>query len=574
MIPHYTRISLASMGRLILAGAVTLAQTGIGYSHDRDVHDKMTDVAYEIMLAVTTNHPTASSLPVIFQHLTNLEAVPGMTQFYSDMTKAVQKLRVLPSALPAPQNTACLNENTINAVGLSPDWKIPANSTLANMPMSQVAFAVTSDFMQVNGDCNIDGTWQPGGGGIYLASNPSGPMQDRTGNVLGFWAQHPDEKIDDWHLYSPAGGTLNAVKTMTEAGLAAGATALVSLGCSVACMIPFACLFCITKTSEAADSVVTAVDHLPDFTDWADLQFTGMGHHVDMKPFLPGIPKFDDNHGFYTDDPGPFHTRDSMEALLTASSDLLGLRVKFDPSLGPKNYQTELAAPGDFDPNSVLRSLNDWEAQTWPHTQFTPVDNLALFGWQQFEAMAGAGSFAAPGVSMMRSVATQHLGWPLHAIGDATVPMHVTNTAGWGHRPYEDAVAHMLLPQANGDTPLLSENDPNMQAANVDVILKRALVFRKMISDWRAAHPAMVHEVPVRDLVTAVGSSTFQKSIAQANSIFDSGVSLLYMVDSNAATSAYDNPNNPAIRNISLDLMLDGIAAEIAFLTSAMEVLP
>jgi len=37
-----------------------------------------------------------------------------------------------------------------------------------------------------------------------------------------------------------------------------------------------------------------------------------------------------------------------------------------------------------------------------------------------------------------------NLHWPLHAIGDASCPMHALGTTGQGHRPFEDALAARL----------------------------------------------------------------------------------------------------------------------------------
>ena len=278
---------------------------------------------------------------------------------------------------------------------------------------------------------------------------------------------------------------------------------------------------------------------------------------------------YDDRHGFFMDDPGPYHTKDSFEWAMSTLGDLVGLRVYYDPSQGPKDYEIDLGGSGDFHQNSVHRGLSDWEAQSFPHTEFTPLDNLAMFGWEQFEAKEGVGSFRAAGVPLNVNDAAKYLGWPLHAIGDATVPMHVTNTAGWGHRPYEDAINYLMTdPSA---TPLLSTNDPVAQSNNIADILNRALVWRNLILSWRAAHPSAPNEVPIRDFITSIASKTFQSAIANEAVIFDSSASLSWVLASDSATAAYETPAREAVM---LDLMKDGIAAQIAFLTSSMEVLP
>src|SRR5262249_61005562 len=121
--------------------------------------------------------------------------------------------------------------------------------------------------------------------------------------------------VDDWQLFSPVASAINSVKTITEAGLAAGSTALVSVGCIFACILaPLACQVCVSQTTQLAENVIEGVSNVPDLSDWTNSSlFTGLGHHIDMKPLPAGIPAFDDRHGFFGDDPGPFYTRDSFE---------------------------------------------------------------------------------------------------------------------------------------------------------------------------------------------------------------------------------------------------------------------
>ena len=63
----------------------------------------------------------------------------------------------------------------------------------------------------------------------------------------------------------------------------------------------------------------------------------------------------------------------------------------------------------------VRRDKADWQFTTIAHTPFEPVNNMAWFGWTHFRD------------EQIHPV--RMLGWPLHAIGDATVPHHVTGTS-------------------------------------------------------------------------------------------------------------------------------------------------
>lgn len=110
----------------------------------------------------------------------------------------------------------------------------------------------------------------------------------------------------------------------------------------------------------------------------------GLGHFIDMKA-TPAIPAF------------------------------------FDQSLAPTNYEILLGtAPigSDFHRNTVHRDKNAWETPTVPHLQLAPVGNLGMFGYEQAKALKGGAREA------------YRLGWPLHALGVASVPMHAVGASG------------------------------------------------------------------------------------------------------------------------------------------------
>jgi hypothetical protein len=237
---------------------------------------------------------------------------------------------------------------------------------------------------------------------------------------------------------------------------------------------------------------------------------------------------------------------------VTALFDLGGIHVNHDKSLAPKNYEILLGSGPvgtDFHSNTIHRDKNQWESPTVPHMQLTAVDNLAMFGYEQAKSARGTAKEAL------------RLGWPLHAIGDASVPMHAVGASGYGHRPYEDSV-DMVYDE------LLGSDNVALSLDTVSQVVVRAVKWRKFIQDWRVLHGTT--EVPVRDLVTAVAATTRQKANAQP-SVFKPDRSLQYIVDKGGATSAYDNATMAAIQR---DLLIEGIAAEVAFLMSYTEVSP
>jgi hypothetical protein len=95
------------------------------------------------------------------------------------------------------------------------------------------------------------------------------------------------------------------------------------------------------------------------------------------------------------------------------------------------------------------------------------------------------------------------------------------------------------------------------------------LKWRTFIQNWRAAH-GNTTEVPVRDLVTAVAATTRQKAAAQP-AVFKPDLSIVYVLDEDLATAGYVTPAMAAIQR---DLVIEAIAAEMAFLVSVTEVTP
>jgi hypothetical protein len=177
-----------------------------------------------------------------------------------------------------------------------------------------------------------------------------------------------------------------------------------------------------------------------------------------------------------------------------------------------------------------------------------PVDNLGWYGENQYAALPTKN--------------TKFLGYALHAIADASVPMHVAGAFGWGHRPYEDAVTMLH------STVLAAEF--RTEPGRLDnILLPRAEEYYKIISDWRATNPGHEREVPVRALVTAVAQKTW--SIAQADpSLFNDALSVAYLTPGvDAATRIYTLKGPVMQRFVD-----EAVAASLAFLTATGEVLP
>jgi hypothetical protein len=445
-------------------------------------------------------------------------------------------------------STPCLDPAAAAVLGAVPDWQLAANTTLAETSLGNLHLAPDTAYANNNASCGFDASWTPSG--ILADVNPATVNSgDHTGVTLGYWTSSPDNLAQDWVFRSTTLETLQ--NPAVAAAIGAGTSALISVACAIACgLMPFLCPLCPAIALGGGIAVIDEItsvdaDHIQD----ADL-FSGLGHFVDMKQSPANA--FDEKPGKLDERAGLTGQPDSMELMLTAAFDLGGLHVNFSSSDGPHNY--EILSGADFHTDSVPRVAPDWETETGAHIFYTPVDNLAKFGWDKFVADK----------DLLFTTETAHdLAWPLHAIGDATVPMHVLGTSGDGHRPYEDLV------EMKWDE-LVKSSNKSQSLSTITGVVTRAPAWRNLILSWRAAHNNSP-DVPIRDLVTAVAAQTLAKAKATPN-IFKSGASVDYFLGSKSSAEAqYDNAAMAAIQR---DLIIDAIAATLAFLTSTAEELP
>jgi hypothetical protein len=530
--------------------AITLVVPYPALAHNEPVHQRMTDYAYHVLLAATRfseNGPMSERLRVALERIAIAD--PSAKKFYDDAAKAVPKLRALKSGLPddpAPCVTPFL---TGLFGGPTPQWNLPPGTTLADLPMAQVRLPVTVHYGHGVVICAIDEKWNPSG--VLASVNPGGfTMRDHTGVTLGHWAAAPDKETKDWVLSST---TLEVLQNPAVVGaIGAGASVAVSIVCALACgFFPPACALCPVAAVGAGGIVIDEITSI-DADSLESEDYVGFGHFIDMKPTPASPTFFDAKPAKFMERAGPNGVPDTTEDLVTLLFDLGGIHVNHDESLAPKNYEIILGSGPvgtDFHRNTIHRDKDQWEGPTVPHLQLTAVDNLGMFGYREARSKKGTSSEA------------YRLGWPLHALGDASVPMHAVGASGYGHRPYEDAV-DMVYDE------LVGSNNTGKSLDTVSLIVLRALKWRKFIQDWRTLHGTT--EVPVRDLVTALAATTRQKANAQP-SVFQPDRSLQYIVDEDGATAAYDNAAMAAIQR---DLMIEAIAAEIAFLLSFTEVTP
>ncbi|MBC8165195.1 MAG: hypothetical protein H7Y20_04890, partial [Bryobacteraceae bacterium] len=497
----------------LAALSIALVLSGPLRAHNEAVHQNMTDLAYEIMLGTKSN-PLSP-----FLDLSPPPGVPALewNAFLASVRAAPAKLRQMNSDLP-PKTLTC-------------DGAAPLNLGWSQKPLGQVEHAVIPHYMTAIKSCGAKVGWAPGG--IYNASNPedSNGKRDYTGNIIGLWADAVDAEVDDTHLWirpTSVGGQ-GLIKDTVDDAIDLGFGAL---------LIPFVCLWeflfgdastCDVDAMNLADKANPLDDIeglIPGVGDISGDMFVGMWHHIKMMG--PGASnENDDRQGLLFEEAGPYGLPDPLDFTMMAAFDVAGMSVNHDKSLGTGRYQ--ITGSDDGQPDTKVRSKSQWQFTTITHTPFEPVDNLGLFGWRKFRTEAAH--------------SVKFLGWPLHAIGDATVPQHVAATSAWGHRPFEDA-QEILWSSIR-----LQDGTTAEQKAQARAALIRAFEWRRLILAWRALDPVnRANDVPVRHLVTVLAQNTANFAAAQpAGWPFHPSASTDYLFDRYAAIRIYrDHPNAPA----------------------------
>lgn len=380
-----------------------------------------------------------------------------------------------------------------------------------------------------------------------------------TGTALGFWAQHIDDEVDDFH---------GEIKPLNAAGLgflkdklSEGAElslliALVPFVCIANCLFgAFGdCSDCVDQAKQAAadgNPINNIESLLPGFGDFSGSTYTGLWHFINMRPGASNY--YDDRQGMLYEQAGPLGVPGAVDVAIMIVADAVGLTMDGADSLGTKRYQ--ISGGGDGHPDtSPIRDDGDFEVTTIGHVEFEPLDNLGFYGWKKFKADA--------------THSASWLAWPLHALGDATVPMHVAGTTSWGHRPFEDAAERMYPKIVERTGTAIS------QLILARSVLIRAFDWYTFIQNWRTSHQST--DVPVREMVTALAQKTYSYALGQgvpgATWPFFDGRSVTYLVGEEIPTAQYMVDGNAVARGQTL--LLEGIGAIVAFLTASTEVVP
>ena len=534
--------------------AAFMATNVPAYAHNEKVHAGMVDLGYEVMKAVTYEMTKPIGAQQIFDLTPPANLSPqeqtDWQNFLIEISKAPAKYRAHPSGLPANKDSIC-------------GFPGAPVATWGQTNMGSLTHAVNPFYnREQDNTCGVWSEFRPGGV-FEQVNDPFKRGVDFTGTALGFWAANVDAGYGDSHLWikpqnaSGAGAAKKLVNDATNFGIAI-------------LLAPFICLgelmagnagACWADAKDAGDTLNPFDDidgSLPGYFDiWGDM-WTGMWHHI--KILGPSDNDFDDHQGLLLSEAGPSFTLDAVDLGVMVGMDASGMSVDYDKSDGPKNYESK---GGDGSPATVHRSRPKWQFTTWPHTPFEPVDNLAQFGWNGYHDDPAA------------THPVQKLGFPLHALGDATVPMHVAGTPSWGHRPFEDASEAIWTELRMWDGENGGQVPTATQVQFVHDILVQAFQYRQMIKAWRAGPNGSADGIPVRQLVTAVATHTATYSASTQGPKgwpFSPAASLAY-IGGEKAQSLDHYMSFPNKVQLYYPILTDGTGAIVAFLTAASEVL-
>lgn len=490
-------------------------------AHNQSIHQAMTDLSWQMM---------------VFVENTGIDQVGEGDAEWHAFLRRVAATTTRYNAQPA-QIFELIQTRTDSCTPALADW---------NKPLAEIPKAPRWDFKDLI-ECGVDMNWKPSLDGVRDT--------DRIGAALGVWAAHPDFAFGDTHLWYRAtnaagiGAVRDVVNEITEDSLA---IALVPIVCLVEWL--FGDGDCLDDAKKLADDMnpTEEIDSwIPGFGDISDENYVGLWHFIDMNDGASN--DFDPRQGKLFDEAGvPGEPMDPLELVLMAYFDTTGLSVNYDKSDGVSNYTADTANDGIA--NTVRRGKGDWQFTTVAHTPFEPVNNMAWFGWKNFRDEP--------------THPVRMLGWPLHAIGDASVPHHVMGTSAWGHRPFEDSQDLIWSSVWN-----FKLGQRETQRPAVERVMRRAFEYWKLIEAWRTANGG-TKDIPIRQIVMELAGRTHAYAMQQHAATggdwpFSHLGSTTYLVAKNASNKAYADTAGAAEK--VRPLYEDGMGATVALFVAAAE---
>jgi len=257
---------------------------------------------------------------------------------------------------------------------------------------------------------------------------------------------------------------------------------------------------------------------------------TSMWHFINMMPVHWAIPdmweignhsRFNDHDGYYFDD--GLGSDDEMlwselawwfdfSLIPIANNDVCDSNRR-----GPAyNYQFQQS--DDDHPETRMQSPHYFGSQNIMDTVFSPVDNLAKYGWDKWKST--------------RDIF--YLGHVLHAVLDASSAHHTVCTLGHNHKEYEDFVdnyydsevgrlseplSNMAVSLSNAGLPVpIYTNMISILGQDINTyneIWKEIIFYKDIINEfWQRDNTRKEKsDIPIRNIITKIAERTYEHSL-------------------------------------------------------------
>lgn len=294
---------------------------------------------------------------------------------------------------------------------------------------------------------------------------------------------------------------------------------------------------------------------IPGIGDIRSETYTGLWHHEAING---QVHEYNDTRGLYFPDAGPDNKGPgAADMAIEAITKTLGLCLNASASNGPGNY-------GRFDQKG--RGTGDWQAHPIGVTEFSPLHNLAAYGWSRFKS------------DPSNAVG---LGWPLHAIGDAAEPHHVIGSSAWGHVPYELWVDHQRTDyletafQTLGPNVIGRKKDPTNGDPSAQQVVDAQLVdsLQRGFRWWLQFKNGQDMKALIHDLA----QETYETAKAQNGWMYEDTLSTVEALPGGSDAAMMDFGRyvlTPAHKHDAQAMINNGIGAAIAMLTVAAGEVP
>ncbi|HTA92535.1 MAG TPA: hypothetical protein VK745_23315 [Polyangiaceae bacterium] len=451
-----------------------------------------------------THSQIAQRAVYVMQHSAAALPPPGSPSTFPDFLKAVvaapSRLQVLRTGLPQGlQQASKVSANDDKPFPIDPSNHFDCPILIGDNLSALDSFRI-EDF-----NYTVDETPDPCGVVFADTSNndPSAVRDAVLRSVIGWHAGSVDDHLNDvvlWVRPQNAPG-IKQINQLAEDAFD------VSVGAVFLALSCLASLFgggdCDPSSAfdaaKDADPVRAVNNALPGLGDIRSSMFTGLWHFEQVAQTNP-THEYNEHRGIWYPGAGPNGTPGAVDVAIADGSMIAGLSLNAAESDGISHF-------AQYDQKQ--RTSDDWQGDTLGNIEFSPLHNLAKYGWDLY---VKSGFTDAQGLS-----------YPLHALGDATVPQHVAGTTSYGHRPYEDYVNRNLdaLLGTVVDDP--SKPEASLTAAQIEA---EARMLNGAFDFWVALHQT---NGDIQSLVIKLAQQTYGMVVADGSWPFQDEQSVLYL---------------------------------------------